>query len=310
MRKPDHDAREQDRARRPQLLASLLAGLLAAAAPAQEVSEEAYRFFELNCTSCHTIGGGALTGPDLKDVLARKDTDWLKHFMQDPKRVIDSGDAYAQELLRATKGVVMPTMPSMTPEMAEKLIAVLRAESSLEKSRFAGLQISDRPLTAADVERGRALFTGEAGLLNGGPACLGCHTLQGAPGLGGGSLGPDLTQVYARLEGRKALGAWLSSPPSAVMAPVFREARLEGDEILPLVAFLKDSAESGAAAAPDRSLAFVLGGAALGAAVLVLLDALWRGRYRATRQPLVERSRARARPAPAGVAHPAQGGAA
>ncbi|MBM3984553.1 MAG: cytochrome c, partial [Planctomycetes bacterium] len=297
-------------ARRPHVLAGLLAGLLAAAAPAQEVSEEAYRYFELNCTSCHTIGGGALTGPDLKDVLARKDSDWIKHFIQDPKRVIDSGDAYAQELLRASKGLVMPTMPSMTPEMAEKLIAVMKAESSLEKSRFAGLQISDRPLTAADVERGRALFTGEAPLLNGGPACLGCHTLEGAPGLGGGSLGPDLTQVYARLEGRKALGAWLSSPPSAVMAPVFQQARLEGDEILPLVAFLKDAGEGGAAAAPDRSLAFVLGGAALGALVLVLLDALWRGRYRATRRPLVERVRAGARPVAAGKASTAQGGAA
>ena len=41
--------------------------LSAVSAHAQQASD----FFQQNCTSCHTIGGGRLTGPDLKDVPRR-----------------------------------------------------------------------------------------------------------------------------------------------------------------------------------------------------------------------------------------------
>ena len=54
--------------------------------------QDASAFFKQNCTSCHTIGGGRLTGPDLKDVTARKDRAWLVQFLQSPKSMIDSGD--------------------------------------------------------------------------------------------------------------------------------------------------------------------------------------------------------------------------
>ena len=275
------------------LLAAVLIG--AGAAGAQVPSEEAYKFFALNCTSCHTIGGGVLTGPDLKGVLGRRDRDWLLGFLPDPKKLIDSGDAYAQDLLRTARGVVMPTLPGMTRELAGKLLDVIEVESALEKSRFVGLQLSDRPLTPADVELGRRLYTGEAALSGGGPPCFSCHAVHGAPGLGGGRLGPDLTTVFARLEGRKALGAWLGAPPSPVMAPVFRPAPLTADEILALTAFLKDAAESGAEQADARDLPFLVAGLGLAALLLVLADVAWRGRYRATRRPLVEGMRAKSR---------------
>lgn len=256
---------------------------------AQAPSEEAYDFFALNCQSCHTIGGGRLVGPDLKGVLERRDRAWLTTYVLDPKAVIDSGDAYAQDLLQAARGVIMPTLPTMTRDLAGKLLDVIEVESGLEKSRFAGLTVSDRPLTAADVERGRELFRGARPFASGAPACFSCHTQSDAGGLGGGRLGPDLTAVYSRLEGRKALAAWLSSPPSAVMAPVFRATPLEGEEILALTAYLKSLAESGAEEDAQGGLAFLLTGLGLAALVLVALDAFWSDRYRATRRPLVER---------------------
>ena len=275
------------------LAAAVLLGV--GVARGQVPSEEAYKYFALNCTSCHTIGGGVLTGPDLKGVLERRDRAWLQDFLPDPKKVIDSGDAYAQELLRAARGVVMPTLPGMTRDLAGKLLDVIEVESALEKSRFVGLQLSDRPLTAADVELGRQLYTGEVALSGGGPPCFSCHAVHGAPGLGGGRLGPDLTTVFARLEGRKALGAWLGSPPSPVMAPVFRLAPLTADEILALTAFLKQAAEGGAEQADARDLPFLVAGLGLAALLLVLADVAWRGRYRATRRPLVEGMRAKSR---------------
>ena len=45
-------------------------------------------------------------------------------------------------------------------------------------------------------EAGKKLFTGETSFANGGPACMSCHN-AGVGTLGGGSLGPDLTKVWA-----------------------------------------------------------------------------------------------------------------
>ena len=52
-------------------------------------------YYRQNCMNCHTIGGGPLTGPDLKSVTERQDREWLVGFMQNPQAVIASGDPYA-----------------------------------------------------------------------------------------------------------------------------------------------------------------------------------------------------------------------
>ncbi len=294
MRTTRNSSRLQGRTRAPVFVRALAGAacavaLSAVSAAAQAPSEEAYQYFELNCKSCHTIGGGRLTGPDLKDVLERRDRDWLVEFIQHPKAMIDSGDAYAQELLREARGVYMSDPPGMTAVLADKLVDVMQLESTLEKSRFAGLQISDRPLTEVDIELGRQLFRGEADFASGAPPCFSCHTLAGAGGFGGGQLGPDLTAVYARLEGRKGLAAWLSSPPSEVMSPIYRKTPIESEEVLALTAYLKDTAAGGQDLAEDGTLAFLLTGFGLAALVLVLFDVAWRGRYVATREPLVRK---------------------
>ncbi|RKY21709.1 MAG: hypothetical protein DRQ55_03375 [Planctomycetota bacterium] len=273
-------------------LALLLAALGAGTASAQAPGQDVYDYFDLNCKSCHTIGGGRLTGPDLKDVGERQDRDWLVEFIQHPKAVIDGGDAYAQAMLRDARGVYMPDPPGLSADLAGRIVDLLVHESAQEESRFAGLQISDRPLTDADIALGRQLFRGETPFANGGPTCFSCHTLAGAGGFGGGQLGPDLTAVYARLEGRKALSAWLSAPPSLVMAPIFRAAPIESEEVLALTAYLKHVAAGGQEQAQDGTLAFLLTGFALAALVLVLFDVIWRDRFVATREPLVRKRRA------------------
>jgi mono/diheme cytochrome c family protein len=267
-----------------------LAGSIPGDPPGQSVSEETTRFFEQNCTSCHTIGGGRLVGADLKGVLKRRDRAWLLHFLPNPKAVIDGGDTYAQQLFQDARGVYMPTLPGMTTDRAGKLLDLIEAESALEKSRFAGTPISDRPLTAEDLRVGEDLFLGRRRIASGAPPCASCHTTSGTLGLGGGRLGPDLTEVYARLEGRKALAAWLTSPPSATMQPVFRDRHLDGEEILALVAFLKNQAEQGAKPQGSAAVLFFACGMGLTALLLVLLDYAWRNRYRAVRRPMVKGS--------------------
>lgn len=263
------------------------ATLLAPVGAQVPASEETIAFFQLNCTSCHTIGGGRLAGPDLKGVAQRREKDWLIGFIQDPKGTIDSGDAYAQALLGDARGVYMPNIPGLDRTLASKLVDLIEAESGLEKSRFAGLQISDRALTQADVERGQALFMGATRFLERAPACVSCHTLSAVSGLGGGLLGPDLTSAYSRLEGRKALSAWLASPPSAVMQPVFAGHALDSEEILALVAFLQEASATGEAGATTNSMSFVLAGIAAAAVLLVLFDVFWKTRFRSVRRALL-----------------------
>ncbi len=120
---------------------------MAAIASAQDAAQD----FRVNCMSCHTIGGGRLTGPDLKNVESRRDRAWLLKFLQNPKAVIEAGDPYAVKLKEEARGVVMPTLPGMTPERAAALLDLIAAESKLERSQFAGLSIPETPFTPQDI---------------------------------------------------------------------------------------------------------------------------------------------------------------
>ncbi len=254
-------------------------------------AQDAADFFRQNCMNCHTVGGGRITGPDLKNVTQRKDRQWLVKFLQEPKAMIDAGDPYALKLQGEARGVVMPTIAGMSPERAQLLLDMIEAESKLAKSQFAGLQISNRPFTPQEIAQGRALFAGDTKLGGGGPACVSCHTMRGLPGLSGGRLGPDLTLVYERLQGRKGLAQWLIAPASPTMAPIFKKQALKPDEILPLVAYFEAAARQGG---QDDSASLVnffllgLGGMVIG---LVSLDALWKRRFRSVRRVMVQKAR-------------------
>jgi mono/diheme cytochrome c family protein len=254
-------------------------------------AQEAADFFQQNCMSCHTIGGGRLTGPDLKNVEASRDRRWLLEFMQDPPAMIASGDPYVLQLQQEARGVVMPKVAGLDRARAEALLDLIKIESDKPDSRFKGVQVSDRPFTAEDIAQGRAIFSGVQRLTNGGPACVSCHTVSGLPGLGGGRLGPDLTQVYERLQGRKNLSAWLFAPATITMQPVFKAHPLTPQEILPLVALFESSAQGGSQASSVGLVYFfllALGGTCLG---LVFFETAWKHRLRTVRQALVQRSR-------------------
>lgn len=254
-------------------------------------AQEAADYFRQNCMSCHTIGGGRLTGPDLKNVSGRKDRAWLVKFILDPKGVIDSGDPYAQELLQQSRGVVMPLVAGMSRTRAEALLDLIEAESKLEKSQFAGVQISERPFTPRDIERGREIFIGRVALKSGGPSCISCHNIHGLGGLGGGTLAPDLTTVFERYEGRKALATWLTAPATPTMQSVFKQQPLDAEEVLPLVAYFQHTLERSPEDVSTVRLNFVLLGFAGSLLLLGVFDVVWNKRFRAVRRPLVQAKR-------------------
>jgi mono/diheme cytochrome c family protein len=276
--------------RRP---ASLALTVLLAWAIVPAGAQETATFFKQNCASCHTIGGGRLTGPDLKNVTQEKDRDWLARFLLDPKAMIDSGDPYAHKLLQEARGVVMPTVAGMNREKAEALLDLIEAESKLERSAFAGVQVPTKPFTEEEIEQGRNIFRGQQRLADGGPACISCHTLYGVAALGGGRLGPDLTTVYERMEGRKGLAAWLAAPPTLTMQPIFKQHPLRSEEIIPLVAYLEDAARKGGEADSLDPLNFFLLGLTGTVGSLAIFQAVWKNRFQAMRRPLVHKRRVR-----------------
>ncbi|MCP4898563.1 MAG: cytochrome c, partial [bacterium] len=150
---------------------------------------------------------------------------------------------------------------------------------------------SDRPFTADDVRHGRELFLGHRRLAGGGPPCVSCHSVNGIGVLAGGALGPDLNEVFERLNGRRGLMTWLSAPATSTMGAVYAPHPLEAEEeILPLTAYFADLAQEATESTQAATLIFVLLGLAGTAGVLMIFDAVWGGRFRSVRSELVDKS--------------------
>ena len=244
------------------------------------------QFYEQRCRACHSIGGGPALGPDLKGVTERKDRQWLAQFIVDPRGVYESGDPYAAQIVAEWKGRVMPRVRGLTPEMADALIDYIEAQTRSTPTAPVPLTITSRPFTQEDVRRGHDLFTGATRFDAGGPACIGCHHVGEMIGFGGGTLGPDLTAISSRLQGRAGLGLWLSAPESPTMRALYSTHKLTPDEVESLLA-LFEAAEQTATTGPSKLL-FLTSGAGGAAVGLLLLASVWRRRFRAVRRPLAQ----------------------
>jgi mono/diheme cytochrome c family protein len=264
-----------------------IAVLFALVLPRNAAAQIANDFFQKSCVSCHTIGGGRLIGPDLKEAVQQKDRAWLEHFIQDPQEVLNSGDPYALQLKKDANGMVMPKMPGVTPEMAKALLDMIELEAKLPSSSFAGGSMSEKPFTPEDVSTGTAIFLGRRSLSQAGPPCISCHTLGTLSSFGGGRLGPDLTLVYVRLGGRKSLGAWLSAPGTPTMQAVFQNHSLQSEEILPLLSVFEATARTSQPANSSSEINFFLAGLVGAVMGLALMGWVWRGRIRTVRRGLV-----------------------
>lgn len=193
--------------------------------------------FMAKCIGCHTIGGGKLVGPDLKDVTKTRDLQWIKNFIANPAQMIAS-DADAQALFKQY-GMTMPAL-GLAPADVDALVAFLANPGQLPIPAAA-------PTMAGNAANGRQLFTGEKALSNGGTPCIACHSASGLSSLDGGSLGPDLTHVIQRL-GEPGLTAALKTIAFPTMVGPFTNRALTAREQADVVAFLRQA--NGQPAAP------------------------------------------------------------
>src|SRR5262245_24891120 len=149
--------------------------------------QEGQALFGSKCYSCHNIGGGDKTGPDLKDVTTRRPKDWLHEFINGPAAMNMKGDAAAKQLFTKFTTTVMPDQ-GLTPQQIDSILMMI--DDLRNKHQVfvpAGAKLS-RAIVATDVNGGWQYFTGREKLQNGGTACISCHSIKGAGMVGGGPL--------------------------------------------------------------------------------------------------------------------------
>ncbi len=103
---------------------ALGAGLSMAGMP----EERGREIFEEKCTECHSIGFGAIAGPDLNNVTSRREEGWLVRFITEPDKMLAT-DPVAQKLLEEFDSYEMPNL-GLSPEDAAAIIAFIRDSSS------------------------------------------------------------------------------------------------------------------------------------------------------------------------------------
>ena len=82
------------------------------------------QIFKQNCTACHTIGGGRLVGPDLDGIVAKRESSWLKRWINSSSELIASGDADAIAIFEEYNKVAMTDFYFEDEEM-DALLAYL-----------------------------------------------------------------------------------------------------------------------------------------------------------------------------------------
>ncbi|MFO0758300.1 MAG: cytochrome c [Byssovorax sp.] len=242
--------------------------------------------FAKKCGSCHSLGEGDRTGPDLAGATKRRDRRWLTAFIRTPGAIIDSGDATANELLGKFKGVRMGDQ-TLTDEELSGLLGYIDECTQKGGCKLATGKVKPaREATPADVAAGRALFEGVTPLAGGGPPCISCHNVRGIGLLGGGTLAKDLTHAYARL-GEQGTTSALATTPFPLMNSVYATQPLRDAEAFKLKAFLYQSSLDGAQPVKDSSFLYL---GALGAILSFgAIGAAWSNRLRGVRQTIVRR---------------------
>lgn len=84
------------------IMDSLNAEIAKTMGPADTLSQlSGEELFRRNCSSCHSMGSGVITGPGMAGVMERVPKgNWLKRYILNSEKMIKSGDAYANKIYR------------------------------------------------------------------------------------------------------------------------------------------------------------------------------------------------------------------
>lgn len=252
--------------------------------------EKGKSIYEAYCVACHTMGGdGLLAGPDLEDVTSRREKSWLVRWLQEPDKMLFEQDPIAIELWQEFN-IPMPNF-GLSETQAKDILAYIEMENYLKSPVSQTFDDElDEPLTTSepsgDAKIGKALFIGERSFDSKAPACISCHSNTDIGGLGGGTLGPDLTKVHSRYGGDIGLSAVLLSMPFPTMQPIFSKQTVLDSEVAHLNAYFVKTDKLAEEPLDTGFLWLGLLGVAL---FYILVHLIWRNRLTTVRKSMVGR---------------------
>jgi cytochrome c2 len=250
-----------------------------------QTADQGGTIFAAKCAACHSIGKGKVVGPDLKGITTTQSHQWLEQWIASPSAVIKAGDPTATALVKQYP-LQMPDL-GLSPTDVDAVIAYIAAQSGGAASAGAAAAPAIK-FPAGDAAIGREIFIGGVKLTHGGPMCMSCHSISGIGALGGGTLGPDLTNAYSKYGGDQGLESFLSSVPTPTMNAVWSKNPLTPAEIADLTAFIKEGAVAQRPPGAIGQLALL---AIIGVIILVIIIGwYWRKRLLGVRIPLVQRA--------------------
>ncbi len=218
-----------------------------------------------NCSGCHTVGGGELTGPDLKDVSTWSQNDLFPAVKRMEKEVGPLTDEEIQSLVDFLK----------TPDAGERV----KAEEAKVSMKFLS------QMSPADSELGKELFFGEKSFENKGLACISCH---GISDYQGGHLGPDLTGIYKKM-GETALVSANEKASFKIMRAAYKDHAITKQEALHLTEFMKKVSEDPKTASEFNPVVWIGSGLAL--LFFIVLLFIRPKRKKSTRHNLIKKTK-------------------
>jgi mono/diheme cytochrome c family protein len=87
--------------------------------------------FANKCNSCHNFNYDGI-GPQLAGVTSENSVGWIKNFIRDPKKVIESGDTTAKKLFEKYK-TIMPSFAYLPDEEIDAILAFIHSKKELDK---------------------------------------------------------------------------------------------------------------------------------------------------------------------------------
>lgn len=80
------------------------------------------KIFKNNCATCHAATDEVVVGPGLKGILGRRPINWITKWVNNPQKVIKSGDKYAVNLYEKFNRAEMTAYPNLK---REEIISVI-----------------------------------------------------------------------------------------------------------------------------------------------------------------------------------------
>ena len=202
-------------------------------------ADEGQELFTKLCVACHTIGGGRLVGPDLKDIANKRSPEWLGAFIQSSQTLINSGDPDAESIYKEYNKLLMPDQPLNGGKVTAVLNYIAAASSGTTDNAVAPVRVDLLVnATTEHISDGLLLFSGKKRLANGGASCISCHSVKDDRIFSSGTLAKDLTLTY-EIMGSAGVSAIISNSPFPAMAVTYSKNPLTTEEVHNLTAYLR-----------------------------------------------------------------------